>query len=212
MHDVMGEGHSEGRVQLAKLTSKPHMYAVAALEGLKGEITLFDSSPTVTDVSADSQLAAVDEKDAQATLLVGAYVSSWKEQSLAQATPAENFDKTMRDEGSKAGLDVSKPFVFRAEGEFTNVRVHVLNGACPMHAKMMGIEIPKDKQPYESEYKTIRGKLVGIYAENSVGTLTHPGQSTHVHLIYKDPSSGRMVTAHVEKIGLPKGAVIDLPQ
>ena len=212
MHEVMGEHHSEGRVQLAELAAKPHLYAVAALEGLKGEITFFDSDATVTDVTSDNKLASPAGKDLKATLLVGAYVPSWHEHSLTTETSPADFDKTVRAEASNSGLDVSTPFVFTAEGEFKDVRVHVLNGACPMHAKMQGAELPKGQQPYESMYATIQGRLVGIYAENAVGTLTHAGASTHVHLIYKDPSSGQTVTAHVEQMGMSQGAVLKLPQ
>ncbi len=212
MHEVMGEHRSEGRVQLADLTGKPHLYAVAAPEGLMGEITVFDSDPTVTGVTTNNKLEVLDAEGHQATLLVGAYVSSWSDHGLKQETTSADFDKTVRDEASKAGLDVSTPFVFIAEGEFKDVRVHVLRGAFPMHAKMQGVDLPAEQEPYESEFANINGKLVGVYAENAVGQLTHPGTSTHVHLIYKDPSSGQTVTAHVEQIGMSEGAVLRLPQ
>lgn len=211
MHDVMMEHHSQGRVQLTDLTSKPHFFAVAAPAGLKGEITVFDSDPTVTDLTGKGEIGARDAKDMEATLLVGAYVSSWDERSFAHETSAADFDKTVRDEALQAGLDVTSPFVFTAEGEFNHVRVHVLNGACPMHARMQGVDLPEDQKPFEAELVAIRGRIVGIYAENAVGTLTHPGTSTHVHLLYRDPSSGQMVTAHVEQIGVAKGAVLKLP-
>jgi hypothetical protein len=81
-----------------------------------------------------------------------------------------------------------------------------------MHARMQQIELPKEKQPFEGEYRSIRGKVVGIYAEDAVGTLTHPATSTHVHLMFKDAASGEMVTGHVERMGLVKGASIKLPQ
>jgi hypothetical protein len=50
-----------------------------------------------------------------------------------------------------------------------------------------------------------------VYAEGSVGQLTLPATSTHGHLVYKDPASGRKVTGHLERFGLAPGAVLKLP-
>lgn len=212
MREAIGQQQSEGRVQLAGVAAKSHFYGVAALEGLKGEITFIDSSPTVTAVSGDGTLSMVEGKDLQATMLAGAYVPSWREHALEGDVAAADFDAAVHDAAAKAGMDSSKPFVFTANGEFTDVRLHVIHGACPMHARMQKIELPTEQQPFEGEYATIRGKIVGIYAEDAVGKLTHPATSTHVHLVFKDPASGQTVTGHVERIGLLKGAVLNLPQ
>jgi hypothetical protein len=147
----------------------------------------------------------------QATMLAGARVPSWREHVIEKDTPAAEFDQAVRGAAEKAGVDVSQPFVFAFEGEFRDVRLHVIHGACPMHARMQKIELPREKQPFEGEYKSIRGKVVGIFAEDAVGDLTHPATSTHLHLIFEDAASGQMATGHVEKLGLVQGASVRLP-
>jgi hypothetical protein len=84
--------------------------------------------------------------------------------------------------------------------------------AWPIRARMKKQELPREIQPFESEMEEIGGRLVGVFAKDAVGNLTHPATSTHTHLLFKDPTSGKTVTGHVEQIGLRKGAVLRLPQ
>jgi hypothetical protein len=53
---------------------------------------------------------------------------------------------------------------------------------------------------------------VGVFAADSVGELTHPATSTHVHLIFEERDTGRLVTGHLERVGLAAGAVLKLPK
>ena len=212
MHEAIGQQQHQGRVALNTLVNQPHFFGVAALEKLQGEITVFDSDVTVTGVTAQGTLAPVPGDDLEATLLVGAYVSAWTERTLEGDTPPADFDNVIRDAAARANVDVSQPFVFTLEGEFSDVRMHVINGACPMHARLKNIELPKEQTPFEGEFQSVRGRVVGIYASDAVGKLTHPATSTHVHLIFKDEGSGQTATGHVEEIGLAKGAVLKLPR
>jgi alpha-acetolactate decarboxylase len=214
MREAIGAEQHQGRVQLKELRKQPHFYGVAALAGLEGEATILDGEVTITRVDADRQLqpSETDELDEAATLLVGAYVPSWSEYKVQESVKPDEFDHYIADQASKAGLNVSEPFVFTVQGEFRNVRLHVINGACPMHARLKKVKLPKAKQPYEAEMGTVRGRIVGVFAEDEVGNITHPATNTHVHLVYEDPTTGKSVTGHVEQIGLLEGAVLRLPK
>ena len=111
-----------------------------------------------------------------------------------------------------AGVNTEKPFPFVVKGEFTDVRLHVINGACPIRARMKKTDLPKEKQPYEGEMSQVRGKLVGVFAKDSVGNITHPATWAHMHLLYQDPETGKTVTGHVEQVALKKGSVLCLPE
>jgi len=214
MHEAIGQQQHQGRVQLKKLVERPHFYGVAALAKLEGEATIVDGKVTVTRVDAKGQLDPTEpvQLDESATLLVGAYVPTWTEHKTANSVSPDEFDKYLVDAATKAGLNASKPFVFTVEGEFRKVRFHVINGACPMHARLKKIELPMDKRPFEAEFEKVRGTVVGIFAKDAVGNITHPATSTHMHLVYKNAKTGKLVTGHVEQLGLLEGATLRLPQ
>ncbi|PQO30741.1 hypothetical protein C5Y96_14880 [Blastopirellula marina] len=214
MHEAIGQQQAEGRVRFSELTRRPHFYGVAALEGLHGEGTIYDGKVTITTVDESGNLQSNTGKspDAQATMLVGSYIPSWTQHEVTQEVPPSEFDRYIENAANQAGLKMNEPFVFTIEGDFSNVDLHVINGACPIHARMKKIELPKDRQPFEAEIPAIDGKLVGIFAKDAVGKLTHPATSTHIHLLYSDPKTGKTVTGHIEKIGLQKGAVLRLPE
>ncbi|MCA9263399.1 MAG: hypothetical protein KDA60_06100, partial [Planctomycetales bacterium] len=154
---------------------------------------------------------AVSPED-QATMLVGAYVPAWTHHEVTEQVPAEKFDDTVERIASAAGLDVSRPFIFTIEGEFTDVRLHVINGTCPIHARMKKTELSEQSRPFEDELPKVSGKVVGVFAKDAVGNLTHPATSTHIHLLYTDLATGKMITGHLEQIGLQKGVTLSLPQ
>jgi len=214
MHEAIGKQQHQGRVQLKELVERPHFFGVAALEKLQGEATIVDGKVTVTRVDAKGQLEPSESTplDSRATLLVGAYVPSWTEHKVVANVGSEEFDQYIADVAAKAGLKPSDPFVFTVEGEFSELRLHVINGACPMHARLRKIEIPKENLPFEAELDKVSGTLVGVFAKDAVGNITHPATSTHMHLVFKDTNSGKMVTGHVEQIGLLEGAVLRLPK
>jgi hypothetical protein len=95
-------------------------------------------------------------------------------------------------------------------GTFRDVRVHVINGACPLHARRAGLTLDEPQRPFEATYESTSGTIVGVYAKGKAGVLTHPGTSTHMHLIYVEPRTGVTVTAHVEKIGFGPDCVLML--
>ncbi|MCQ6473547.1 hypothetical protein, partial [Vibrio parahaemolyticus] len=68
-----------------------------------------------------------------------------------------------------------------------------------------------NKKPYELQSGKLEGTLLGVFAANSVGTLTHPATSTHSHLVYKDKETGNKITAHIEQISVVSGAIINIP-
>ncbi len=214
MHEAIGQQQHEGRVRLSELVNQPNFYGVAALEELQGEITVDDGKITITTVNSEGQLepAKGSLPDKQATLLVGAYVPSWTKHPVTREITAEQFDKYIATAAAEAGIKTSEPFVFKVEGEISDVYLHVINGACPIHARLKNKEIPKELRSFETEMSSVSGTLVGVYASDAVGKLTHPATSTHVHLLYKDPETGANVTAHLERVGLRPGSVVYLPK
>jgi hypothetical protein len=190
----------------------PPFYGVGALEGLRGEISIFNSEAILTSVSEDRGLQSVPASGAKATLLVGQSVSEWSDTYVSEAISFQEFERSIAELAASQGVDQAKPFMFVIEGEFTDVRLHVINGACPIHSRIRKIAIAEGDQPFELEANNMSGILVAVYAEDAVGTLTHPTSTTHAHLVFADEATRARVTGHGERIGLAKGAVLKLPK
>lgn len=214
MREAIGRQQHQARVQLKKLAERPHFYGVAALAKLEGEATILDGNVTVTRVDAHGrpQSSEAAPLEASATLLAGAYVPSWSEHKVAKGVSPDEFDEYIADAAAISGVNESKPFVFTVQGKFSDVRLHVIHGACPVHARLHKIPLPQEKRPFEAELERVQGTIVGVFANDSVGNLTHPDASTHVHLVYQDAQTGKTVTGHVEQIGLLEGAILRLPK
>jgi alpha-acetolactate decarboxylase len=212
MHESIGQQQHHARVRFEKLFERPHFYGVAALTGLKGEATIVDGKLTVTRVDAKGLLATSDGGFASesATLLVGAYVPAWTELKVAKSVDPVEFEDYIAAAAADAGVDISEPFVFTIEGEFSKLRYHVINGACPLHARLTKIDVPLEKRPFEAEREHVTGMIVGVFAPDAVGDITHPATSTHMHLVFKDDKTGELMTGHVEQLGLREGAVLRL--
>jgi alpha-acetolactate decarboxylase len=210
MHETIGRKNHEARIDLSELLNRRHFYGVGALAELKGEISILDSKAVVTTVSADGKPSRLP--GGKATLLVGQSVPAWNEVKIGKDITHEQIDETIRELAAINGINTSRPFLFMIEGECTEVRLHVINGACPMRARMKKEAIPDDQKPFEFETKTVNATVIGVYAQDSVGKLTHPDTAQHAHLIYYDPASEQRVTGHLETYGVQAGATLKLPK
>jgi acetolactate decarboxylase len=187
---------------------------VGALAQLAGEITIVDGRLILTGVDDNGGPTAKffepPPPERQAAMLVAAYVPRWAEYEISRDVVAKDFESMLSKMAGQAGLDPSKPFPFVVEGELLDLELHVINGACPMRAKRLGLELPADRQPYRASLAQADGRLVGIYAEGAEHRLTHHGTNTHTHVLLKD-KNGQLYTGHVEQVGLRAGSVLRLP-
>jgi hypothetical protein len=163
-------------------------------------------------VGADGRPEAIpgDPREIAATFLFGAPVADWLRFPLDGAVPVNAVDATIGTHVKRAGIDEAEPTVFQVVGTFRDVRVHVINGACPLHARRAGLTLQERQRPFEATYESMSGKIVGVYAKGKAGVLTHPDTSTHMHLIYVEPRAGATVTAHVEQVSFAPGCVLML--
>ncbi len=143
-------------------------------------------------------------------MLAGAFVESWTKRPIDHAIEHDKFDAFILQAATSSGINTENPFVFVIDGEFVNVRLHVINGACPVHARMKAMNIPAKEQPFEKTFERVEGMVVGIFAKDAVGKLTHPATMTHAHLVFKNAETGSLMTAHIERTGVAKGSTLRL--
>lgn len=211
MREALAQGKSEARVDLTDLTKKPHLYAVGAAEGLKGEIAVIDGH-VITTQATNSNLIDDTSKtpSTKATYLVGDYVDSWKTTLTGKSSTIAELEKLIEETASKNKLPKGKPFLFKIEGKAETADLHVIRGACPMHARMKKIELSDAQKPFEAKLKMSDVQIIGVFAKNRVGDLTHPATSIHAHVVYTGPS-GQKINGHIEDLVMAEGASVSVP-
>jgi alpha-acetolactate decarboxylase len=213
MHRVIGQKDHKGRVRLGDLTKQANIYAIGAMEGLHGEVTILDSVPYVTTRHTDNNLNTNPiTTDSEATLLMGASVSAWEDTPFESTLGPDKWESHLEQTARANHLDTDSPILFRMSGHFRDTAVHVINGACPIHAQLHGEELAPDEKPHQQTFDTIQGTIVGVFAKDSSGRLTHPGTSVHAHLIYQSPETGEWLTGHIEQTSIMKGSTLSLPK
>lgn len=211
MHKVLSGGAAAAKphVTLAQAMKEPHAYGVGALPGLEGEITVLDGKAYIARSHAGG--IRVDGPETRPTdsaaMLTVAHVDKWNVFKTNKALDQQGLEKFIAKCARLDGLDVEKPFPFVLQGKVTDLATHVLNGACPMRP---GAKLAADEQPwrYQSN-RPMQAKIVGFYAADAVGKLTHAGTSVHAHALFD--FHGVTTTAHVERMAVAPGATLRLP-
>lgn len=212
MREALAEGKTESRAVLAEITKKPHFYGVGALEGLKGEVAVIDGDVISTQAISSSEIDTKKQTTpTKATYLVGGYIPEWHSIQTASNLTTKEFEKFVEQTATKNGVSKKEPFMFIVDGKVESAEAHVIRGACPMHARMKKKELSESEKPFETSLKMNDVKIVGVFAKDRVGDLTHPATSIHAHIIYTD-SKGNKVNGHLENIVLAKGATVSIPK
>lgn len=205
MMEVLRNGQTEGRVNLARMEGDS-IIGVGALAQLTGELTIDGGRAHITAVTGSEVTFPEVGPDTQATLLAIADVPEWVEIPLSPVANLGELEGAIAGAAAQQGIDTTAipALPFRVEGRFEDLCLHVLNGSCP-------IAHPDGPEPWRLTDAQAEGTLVGFYAENAGGKLTHHGQRSHVHAIV-ETSAGGEAGGHVDATRIPAGATLFLPQ
>lgn len=211
MHKVLsgGAAAAKANVTLSEAMKAPHAYGVGALPGLEGEITVFDGQAYIARSHAGGVRidGPATRPTDSASMLTVAHVDKWNVFKTDKALDQQALENFIAACARMDGLDMNKPFPFVLAGQVTDLQTHVIHGACPMRP---GVKLAAHEQPwrYESD-RPMEAKIVGFYAADAVGRLTHPGTSIHAHALFD--YHGVTATAHVERVAVGPGTTLMLP-
>jgi alpha-acetolactate decarboxylase len=204
MREVMREGKSGPRISLDAAMRSSRTVAIGALEGLDGEIAIVDGE---TWISRGRGAKVVSEpvlnSGLSAALLASADVPSWRSTDVEREV--SGLDDFLASVAAPCGLEPYSAWPFVIQGEFLDLEAHVLRGACPSAG-----DVPDGKEPARRSFERVRGRLVGFYAPDSAGELTHHGTRSHVHVVivgWDDPFVG-----HVDSVRIAPGATLRTPE
>ncbi len=209
MKAVMREGQTQPRIALSDATSKPGAIAVGAIEGLNGEVTIVDSEVFVArpDGTGISMSGPAPQPAGSATLLTLSHVDEWQDIRIPQSASGADLDTMIARLAAAKGLDTSKPFPIQIVGRVDSINIHVVNGYCP-HGVDLGSQTA---QPWHFDSSSpTQVRIVGFFAPNAGGVMTHHGSDTHLHALFT--LDGAIATGHIDAVTVAEGATLRLPK
>lgn len=214
--DIFKSGKASSVVSLEDLAGRKGLYAMGPIDGLDGEITIFDSKPYITKVRGNDYTL-------DTTLKHGAFFLVWTEQAKWQDVPVPvavkgyaDLQKFVKEQALKAGIDVAKPFPFLLSGAPAEIKWHInvdRTGGKPITKELFA----KSKEPY-----TMKGEqvdIIGFYSESHAGVFltqyvpaikegSGMENAIHIHLVSKTTKAA----GHIDDITLGENMVLRLPK
>ena len=159
---------------------------------------------TATTVDGKTAYTSIDDSQFDAaTLLSLSYVSSWIKMEIPPKLPLEDAIELA---ASLLGVDVRDPFPLLIEGTTQEFHMHVINGFCPV----ANADLETKLQPWRlTKSGAQQITVVGIYAKDKDGVMTHRGSNVHMHGIIE--MDGELTSGHLNPVTLQQGATIFIP-
>jgi acetolactate decarboxylase len=201
--DVL-QGDIAGHISLISLAELQHLYAVGPMEHLHGEISIFDSVPSISRIT-DGALRTETAFSVSACFLVYAQVSAWHRGTFPSAIrDAASLESYIVKFASELGIDVSQPFPFLINATPEHATFHVLDkrDGLPHNPELH----EKAKVRFVLQHEPV--EVIGFYSNRHRGIFTPGDANIHMHIKSAD---GRM-SGHLEKIQLERGATLAVPR
>ncbi len=198
---------TKGVAFLTKALVGTNIYAVGAIADGRGEITVIDGEIWLNYGQDGLGPAVKDVKpDEQAVLLVTAQVPKWRDVIVPHDMTRGEFEKFVVDAAAKAGLNSAQPFPFILSGEFKNLDWHVINGQ-NSHFQGHGQKGAGFFNQHRESLTQASAEIIGFYSAQNTGVYTHPGESFHLHVVFKPENRA----GHVDGYSISKRTTLKLP-
>ncbi|MCG6551749.1 MAG: acetolactate decarboxylase [Candidatus Magnetominusculus sp. LBB02] len=207
-------GKADAVMSLNSLAGRKSLYAIGPIDGLDGEITVFDSKPYITKVRGND-FTLEQSFNYGASFLVWTEQSTWTDIAVPDSVKGyadlQQFVKTKAEE---AGIDVSKPFAFLLTGTADLIKWHINID------RTDGKPINKELFANSKEHFITKNELVdiiGFYSESHQGKFISAytpalGPETknviHFHFVSRDSKAA----GHIDDISLGKNIALHLPR
>jgi len=202
LRNMMHQGDISAKADLQDWQDREHLYALGALEALKGEILVWDGTPYMAS-AADGEVAIENTFDRKATLLVYAEVTNWMQVDVPDTVDTYTaLEKFIAQAAAEEGLDTEAPFPFLLKGQPATADWHVIDwpegDTEHSHTKhrQSGPHGTLEQQPMD---------ILGFYSQQHTGIFTHHTTNMHLHFRTHD---GRLV-GHLDDL-VPEGGVLTL--
>jgi alpha-acetolactate decarboxylase len=191
----MMSGNLEATLSLDSLQLLPHLYALGALEDLKGEIQVFDGISYVSKSGTNNKVVIESNFNHKAALLVYAQIPEWNYgMELNPFSNNAELEKQIKEAALQNGLDVDHPFPFLLKGKTISLNWHVINWP-------EGDMVHNHKKHQETGSNGILKKenveIIGFYSEKHQAIYTH--HTTFLHMHFKTDKE-RPIAGHIDQL------------
>lgn len=203
MRNVMHEGELFGTIDLDTIADKNHLYAVAPLEYLKGEIMITDGRCFVSKVVSDTVISTEETYKVKAPFFVSSNVEQWYQVDVPDSVT------NIRSLGyflNAFTQSFQRPFAFKISAEIDSATVHVVNLPDGMQ-----VHSPEEAHLNQKSFKIIKSnaEIIGFFSTAHAGVFIHHDSFVHMHLITED----KKIMGHIDELALTKGKFkLYLPQ
>lgn len=197
-------GNIQATISLDSLSNKKNLYALGAMENLKGEIQIFNGKPSNSFVK-DRSLKINDSYNLKASLLVYAVIEEWDSFQIENSKTKSDLEEQIIEIAKSSGMNIAKPFPFLLDGSVTSLDWHVINwiDGDKVHTHK------KHKEAGSNGRLTNRAvEILGFYSSKHKGIFTHHTSNMHMHFKTADNS----VAGHIDDLSLNKRITLKLPK
>lgn len=201
---IMHDGDISAKADLNEFQENEHLYALGALEDLKGEILILDGEPSVSTVEA-SQIRIDHSFRHGAALFVYASVHRWRSFEIPDAVITNgSLEQFIAATAASNDIAADEPFPFLLEGRADTVQWHVIDWpeGDPVHTH--------EKHKASGLHGVETGMTVtalGFYSEHHHAIFTHYSTNMHLHGMTDD---GR-IAGHLDRLIPGTGMILKLP-
>jgi acetolactate decarboxylase len=204
LRNMMRDSDISAKVDLAEFSKKKHLYALGAIENLKGEIQIFDGKPFNT-YAKNNQVEFDYSFEKKATLLVASIVEEWVEISIPDSIKSyDELELFIESTASLNHINTEEPFPFLLEGNVASMGWHVIDWedgdtehSCEKH---------KTKGP-NGQLENVDAEMIGFYSKHHHTIFTHHSTNMHIHM----KSDELMLAGHVDHLTIADDMVLHLP-
>jgi len=204
LKNIMHKGDLSSKIGLIELRDIQNIYALGAVENLKGEIQIFNNKPFNTYVQ-EGELKIDSSYTKQATLLVYASVTDWVSIPIPNAVVTlHDLEKFIKKAASENNIDTHKPFPFLVEGTAKEIDWHVIDwkDGDQEHTHKKHIS-----SGLNGTLKNVEVELLGFYSNSHHAIFTHHTTNMHIHM----KSTSGNIAGHVDDLELGTNMTLKLP-
>ena len=196
-------GNIEPVISLDSLRNKKNLYALGAVESLKGEIQIFDSEPNNSTV-VDENVQIENSYNIKASLLVYSEVDEWEE-FIINGGNKDELEKSIFETAYSNGLNTDQPFPFLLDGQVSMLDWHVIDWE---EGDSDHSHVKHKESGLSGELKDRDVRILSFYSTKHKAVFTH--HTTNMHLHFKTYDNA--IAGHVDDLTINHTITLKLPK